>query len=307
MGRLHQARDGFTLIELSIVLVIIGLIVGGVLVGQNLIAAAGVRATISQIEKYNQAVNTFRDKYGGLPGDLNATLATQFGFTPRAGTTGLGDGNGVIEGSAATPAWRGAESGFEEPCLFWVDLTTANGQNINMIDGSFTGYVPGTSASSCTGQWASITGTEIDAYFPQTKLGAGNYIYVWSGGINTNGANGAMDGLNYFGIATITDVSANLRTNPGLTVQQAYSIDQKMDDGLPQTGHVIAAYVLAGVFWAAGGGGAASGNYGHNPSGAASPSAISCYDNGGNASNPMQYSLSQNTSNINCALSFKFQ
>jgi prepilin-type N-terminal cleavage/methylation domain-containing protein len=44
---------GFTLIELSIVLVIIGLIVGGVLVGQDLVKAAGVRATISQIEKFN--------------------------------------------------------------------------------------------------------------------------------------------------------------------------------------------------------------------------------------------------------------
>ena len=51
---------------MSIVLVIIGLIVGGILVGQSLIAAAAVRAQISQIEKYNTAVNTFRDKYGGL-------------------------------------------------------------------------------------------------------------------------------------------------------------------------------------------------------------------------------------------------
>ena len=49
MGKLYQER-GFTLIELSIVLVIIGLIVGGVLVGQDLIRAAQVRATISQIE-----------------------------------------------------------------------------------------------------------------------------------------------------------------------------------------------------------------------------------------------------------------
>jgi hypothetical protein len=48
---------------MSVVLVIIGLLVGGVLVGQNLIAAAGLRATISQIEKYNTAANTFRGKY----------------------------------------------------------------------------------------------------------------------------------------------------------------------------------------------------------------------------------------------------
>jgi len=60
-------HSGFTLIELSIVLVIIGLIVGGVLVGRDLISAASVRAQITQIEKYQQAVNAFRDKYGGVP------------------------------------------------------------------------------------------------------------------------------------------------------------------------------------------------------------------------------------------------
>jgi prepilin-type N-terminal cleavage/methylation domain-containing protein len=63
-------QQAFTLIELSVVLVIIGLIVGGVLVGQGLIRAAGVRATITQIEKYNQAVNAFRGKYG-YPCPLN--------------------------------------------------------------------------------------------------------------------------------------------------------------------------------------------------------------------------------------------
>src|ERR1700691_433072 len=95
------SQSGFTLIELSIVLVIIGLIVGGVLVGQDLIRAAEVRAQISQIEKYNTAVNTFRDKYNALPGDLPPTVPTQFGFAARAGTAGRGDGNGIIEGGEA--------------------------------------------------------------------------------------------------------------------------------------------------------------------------------------------------------------
>ena len=73
-------QAGFTLIELSIVLVIIGLIVGGVLTGQDLIRAAEIRATIGQYEKYNTAVNTFRTKYNGIPGDLLAASSTSFGL-----------------------------------------------------------------------------------------------------------------------------------------------------------------------------------------------------------------------------------
>src|ERR1700710_2201298 len=98
MRRRHGENQGFTLIELSIVLVIIGLIVGGVLVGQDLIKAAATRAQISQIEKYNQAVNTFKTKYNGIPGDLQASLAAQFGFTVGAGCVGTQaerDGNGL--------------------------------------------------------------------------------------------------------------------------------------------------------------------------------------------------------------------
>ena len=76
-------KAGFTLIEMSIVLVIIGLIVGGVLVGQDLIRAAAVRAQVSQMEKYNSAVNTFREKTGYLPGDIPDPTASEFGFQAR--------------------------------------------------------------------------------------------------------------------------------------------------------------------------------------------------------------------------------
>ena len=91
-------QQAFTLIELSIVLVIIGLITGGILTGRDLIAAASVRAQVTQIEKFNAAASTFRTKYGFLPGDIPDPDATRFGFAARGTGAGKGDGNGVIRG-----------------------------------------------------------------------------------------------------------------------------------------------------------------------------------------------------------------
>ena len=78
---------------------IIGLIVGGVLVGRDLIAAAEVRAQITQIEKYQAAINTFKIKYNNyLPGDIPDPLASQMGLQARGTAPGQGDGNGMITG-----------------------------------------------------------------------------------------------------------------------------------------------------------------------------------------------------------------
>src|SRR5688572_21710023 len=75
---------GFTLIELSIVLVIIGLLVGGVLVGRDLIKAAEIQKVISQAEQYKTVFYTFKNKYNCIPGDCRN--ATTFFGTP----TGIG-------------------------------------------------------------------------------------------------------------------------------------------------------------------------------------------------------------------------
>jgi prepilin-type N-terminal cleavage/methylation domain-containing protein len=317
-----QGLRGFTLIELSIVLVIIGLVVGGVLVGQDLIRAAEVRATISQIEKYNTAVNTFRGKYGALPGDLNNTVATQFGFASRGQYPGEGDGNGVIEGIDFNGATE--NDGFAiftgELGMFWSDLTYANGMNLGLIEGGFRAASPNILPSG------GIAGTQIDQYLPQAKLGHGNYIYVWSGGwaewwqVTFAGCctpmPGTGDNINYFGLSAITGQGGTggweAASNATLTVAEAYNIDKKMDDGLPQSGRVMAIMggfntSLAG--WAAGNNniGAYSNSNG-GPTSAATPGGpYTCYDNGG-GSGPQQYSMSTNSgAGVNCALSFMFQ
>jgi prepilin-type N-terminal cleavage/methylation domain-containing protein len=306
-------QQGFTLIELSIVLVIIGLIVGGVLVGQDLIKAAAIRQQITQINQYNTAANAFRTKCGYLPGDATAQAASACGLAPRGTSPGEGDGNGMIQG------WNGAiianiSQTQTEPGLFWVDLSTAG-----LIDGSFsTATYWGDSGSvSCN----PCAGGTFDEFWPRAKLGGGNYVYVWSGGWAQNNVSTSIgDGSNYFSIAVVTSISnSHIVASPGFTVAQAYSIDAKIDDGLPQSGNVTAQYInfqapfgTGNAHWASGTPGVADGANTGTPSyapttAATSGSATTCYDNGG-GSGPQQYSMAQNGgSGVNCALSFRFQ
>ena len=298
---LMKIKSGFTLIEMSIVLVIIGLIIGGVLVGRDLIGAATIRAQISQIEKYNAAVNTFRGKYGFLPGDIPDPVAGQYGFLARGPFPGEGDGNGIIEGAFAFgPGGNsGVAEGSGETIMVWVDLSTAN-----LIDGGFHTATPNTYQGS-------ISGTALNGWLPQAKLGQGNYVYAWSGGINVLTVS---DSLNYFGLSAVQQIdyggsSRYIWSTAGLSVLQAYAIDSKMDDGLPQTGRVTAMYLGfdLGPYWAAGGGGARSNSWGAADTSATAGSAVTCYDNGGFVG-VQHYSMEQSGgANMNCALSFKFQ
>lgn len=315
-----QNRKGFTLIELSIVLVIIGLLVGGVLVGRDLISAAAVRAQISQIEKYQQAVNTFHGKYSYLPGDIPNPDATRFGFLARGTRIGQGDGDGQITGSFDAIGGVGGGGGvvfYGEPALFWRDLSKTN-----LIDGSYiTAQLGGYNSLSITSL------TAILAYIPQAKIGRGNNVYVWSGGykewngnelsfcdINNNPCLG--DNLNYFGLSAVSapvNSSGFPNSSPSLTVREAYNIDKKIDDGFPQSGNVTAIYDTWGMVWAAGGG--ASGaqdlnqNWDNGPTTSATQvTPLTCYDNNNVAGATQQYSLTQNNgTGVNCALSFKFQ
>ncbi len=302
-----QLKVGFTLIELSIVLVIIGLIVGGVLAGQDLVRAAGERAQISQIEKFNVAVNTFRGKYGEIPGDMDTTTATMYGFSPSIkfsgqvrnpnGNAGESDGNGIIEGTssfASPTANCGNCIGAGEPVTFWDDLTYANGMNLNLVEGIYDvdNNCPWACGNIPNYNGAAITGTLVGLFFPSAKIGGANWVYVYS-----------KNNINYYGLSPISSIAYQVATaQPGLSVKQAYDIDQKIDDGFPQSGNVIAQYINTTVVWAAGGGA-----NGASPGSTTSSSSTTCYDNGGNGGIE-QYSITQNNgSGTNCALSFKFQ
>ncbi|MDP2828564.1 MAG: prepilin-type N-terminal cleavage/methylation domain-containing protein [Sulfuricellaceae bacterium] len=97
----HQS--GFTLIEIAIVLVIIGLLLGGVLKGQELITSARVRNLIAQQDGIKAAYFGFLDRYRALPGDYLAASATA---NIKGVTAAPGDGDGQIEsGNESLAVW----------------------------------------------------------------------------------------------------------------------------------------------------------------------------------------------------------
>src|SRR3972149_4786806 len=86
-----RKQTGFTLIEIAIVLVIIGLLLGGVLKGQELITSARVRNLISQQDGVKAAYFGFLDRFRALPGDYNQAT------TNITGATVNGNNNGQIQ------------------------------------------------------------------------------------------------------------------------------------------------------------------------------------------------------------------
>ena len=296
----HSVGDkytGFTLIEMSIVIVVIGLIVGGVLVGKDLIKGAEIRAQVSQIQKFRTATNTFKLKYGYLPGDIPNTDALAFGLKARMLVANKG--NGIISGY-----WSTIE---DEGSLFWSDLG-----DTGMIEGKFLGV---------TVAWqACQNGGAIKNYIPPAKLGNNMYVYVmYDGVVPGNGGEWAdiNRNKNYFGIGYVSEVSGfsggaagcpggDFDAYDGLTAIDAYNIDTKIDDGLPQSGKSIAKRHNGGwSLW--------SGNYPANrgcppANGWACPAgATSCYDDGGVTNGARKYSVGYNGSNPACGLWFEFQ
>ncbi len=117
---LNKKSQGFTLIELSIVLVIISLIVGGVIGGKSLIYSARISQQVAQLHEFRVAYNNFQLQYDAMPGDfLEATS-----FWPSGGTAN-GDGDGMLERSGNSTNVNDGNYNAELP-LFFQHLSLAD-------------------------------------------------------------------------------------------------------------------------------------------------------------------------------------
>lgn len=223
----RDTYSGFTLIELTIVLLIIGLVTGGILVGTDLIESSKLRSQSSQFAQFNQSMNTFKLKYQALAGDFpNASI--QLPSFSYHHNNGNGDEkiteyvNGGGENTTGFPYEVEPES-----VLFWIHLFAAE-------------------LLSCCDPNKVTYGNRyvIGDAFPKDKINgrgisavtlSGQNAFFW--GINrstTSGANAA----NY--------VRLSIQAEGVLTPLQAQQFDLKLDDGQPTTGNILTVWLYGG-------------------------------------------------------------
>jgi len=218
-------KHAFSLVELSIVLVILGLLTGGILGGQSLIRAAELRSLSTDATRYTTAVYTFRDKYFALPGDM--TNATAFwgaapdcsAQTASGSATCNGNGNGQM-------TWSGTYPERAEIFTFWQQLA-----NAGLIEGSYNGVRgPGTFPA------ATVPGTNA----PRTRISNGcwtvyNTSSTTSFNLTTSNQSNAFIAGGLGGSSPNNDYchAAFIRA------EELWNIDTKMDDGLPGQGTIV--------------------------------------------------------------------
>lgn len=232
-----RARLAFSLVELSIVLVILGLLVGGVLSGQSLIRASELRAASAEIQTIRASMNTFRDKYFALPGDMNN--ATQFwtslggtgadavcqaiSATSRATCNGNGDGN--IDTSTTIAG--------DERYRAWQHLA-----NAGLIEGSFTG-VTGPSSAGHRIAGVNMLRTRMDSQAYHILIGGPSTTTPDTVGGTFAGATGISNELRR------TDSSGSYIAL--FKPEELWNIDTKFDDGRPAFGIVTTYKNQAGL------------------------------------------------------------
>lgn len=226
-----RRQDGFSLIELAVVIAIIGLIVGGIIGGQTLIRNAQVSAVLANANHYADAMQQFKQQYSYLPGDFptavqvwgkadgNTNLATDcspLGIdSPDGKTTCNGNGNGIMDGASTSNT---AVERFEN-FRAWQQMAAAG-----YIDGKFTGA---STAGTSTG---SVAGTNV----PGGKLTNSQY-FIYSWGTVTD--DGTFYAGNYDNAFVYGGASTAWPNNGIITANEAQSMDKKVDDGYPGRGN----------------------------------------------------------------------
>lgn len=252
----QKKHTGFTLIELAIVIIVIGFIIGGILIGNDLIKASRLRSVITSIEKYNAAVSAFENKYGCIPGDCKKATSFFSSNQDCAGATGThtnsttcnGDGDGLVtltnpSDPPGTNSWY-----YDETVLFWQQLSIAG-----FIEGGYSGKMDATNyvvggtnvpQSQVKGACISVNSAGYTSADAAVKLPYNDTLQVpFDRGNMFELGNPKID--NGTGAASNSCIGGLL----SLPAISAYNIDIKIDDGRPFAGSVQTMMQLDGSLW----------------------------------------------------------
>jgi len=232
-------KNGFTLIELAIVMTIIALIMAAIVVGESMIRNAQLQAVGGEVARYKQAIIDFRDKYQALPGDFsgatalwgsaNNTIPSNAACESIIGTgTQTCDGNG--DGRITTQIADNIANEYEQ-FRAWQHLA-----NADMIDGAYSGVAGSGNAMKA------VIGTNV----PASKLSGAGYSLIsmtlaeatstgWAAGVGHYYPNINYQHMLQFG--TATKYFSTLF--PAITPTEASLMDAKYDDGLPSSGIIM--------------------------------------------------------------------
>jgi prepilin-type N-terminal cleavage/methylation domain-containing protein len=167
---MRTQQSGFTLVEIAIVLVIIGLLLGGVLKGQELINSAKSKAVISDFRNTATMIAAYQDRFRALPGDDKAATTHLTGLSSASSSSAPssnGDGDGTIE-----KPWNSTTAG-DESALVWQHLRLAN-------------LAAGSTASPSSGDWEpkNSEGGRIGVQSTRPKGFAVGRLFVCQGNIS---------------------------------------------------------------------------------------------------------------------------
>ena len=213
-------QQGFSLIEMSVVLAVVGLLLGGILVGKDIARGAQVTATYGEATSLQNALSTFMEIYGSIPGDM-IDATNQWGSTGASCETTESTTFATCDGNGDGRIYAGEAGTFYEVFAAFKHLS-----NAELIQGRYTGV---SSPASTADSDNAVIGTNI----PASKLSGGGFYFMWPGG-----------GAGYFStpLYHILHLGAQVGTSPPraglLSPEEALKLDTKYDDGKPGMGNI---------------------------------------------------------------------
>lgn len=202
---IQKRENGFTLVELAIALMVIGLLIGGVLKGQELIENARITRVVKDLNDYDAAVMIFRGAYNALPGDIrNPTRIPNCDSAPCNNVVGVGNGQIAESNNSGNPSTAVKAKNF------WIHLERAG----------------------------LITGNDEDENF--TKIRSINALEGWFVASYTATGNPDLTADPAMNSINLRQSYPN-HSDRYFSPKTANTLDQKMDDGKPLSGTFIAA------------------------------------------------------------------